>query len=171
MKLLLVDVQNFYSIWFNREYLSEIRKIASLYSEVHYLWDISCEEELEDQLPEDLADMEIKPFAKKYYFIRDLIQEIGETKTVEVLRYCIKAGIKDYLDLEKNYQDFTKSFPKLKIKNIEWYLPEYLMSELRQRDLDGCHVAGGALKECLLEISVLMNAMNIPHTILKEHTF
>lgn len=98
---------------------------------------------------------------KNYAFFRDWMdQGISRDKIVWAVKWMIEEGIYDSRDLEMEVEDLEEG-------NI--YLPSFDFAVLKE--FDGAEIIGGGRNECLEELTILLDAMEIKYTINNQFVY
>lgn len=198
MKLLIIDVQNSYMEFIGDDLLNRIDQLSKNYSDIIYLWDNVSGQELYDELPESwinndefdeeglvvekeespLYDRVSKVIDKQYGYIRNIMDTNHSREDIVLLgKFLIKNKITDATEISENEEalnSYKNEFKNSSLLDVNFEdnvfsLPTDLLEELSY--LDGAHLVGGARHECLEEISILLDIIDIPYTILEEYCY
>lgn len=190
-QLIIIDVQNKYSIWFNdTNLLQKIKKNSFYYSSIIYIWDNTDGDDFQEELPEDWNDsfefdkneQEIKKagfyqnfsyvIEKQFGFFQAFMKDVNAEDLVQLGKFMLKNKIFDIQEI-KNYPELEKKFlSKFKSNIISLYeneesfnIPDDLIQIIRDTFIPGLTLVGGGLDECLAEISLLLQILEIDHKI------
>lgn len=197
--LLIIDIQETYRKAC-RQLIDSIPEIFKNYSKICYLWDDGDGSELFSQVPEEWlysTDEENDDdtvynkihhtFSKQYGFFRDFMDSINlgypEEDIVLFGKFMISKGITDSRDIledenlcndaldffkdNSNLTNFVKS--KDSMNTYIMTMPYDLIEELRKGN--NYTLVGGGVNECLAEVRLLMEMIDIDYTILYEYTY
>ena len=101
-----------------------------------------------------------------------------EEEIVKFGKFLIKHKIKyakEIYEVDKNiFKEFEEEFKNTNIigfnfEEHEVYLPYDLIEELKE--MNNCHLVGGGRDECLQEISLLLQIIDVEHKILDEYCY
>lgn len=191
-QLVIVDIQNKFSIWFNQgDLLKDVKEISKNYSSIVYLWDNIDGDEFEDEIPEEWDDSfemddetgsEImfdgfyRKFShiieKQYGFFRSYMDIASREDIVLLGKFMLQNDICDLREIEFD-DELEKSFRYLFNKGIvKFYeagegfiMPMDLISEIQNSFINGLTLVGGGVDECLAEVSLLLDILDIEHKI------
>ncbi len=170
--LLVVDIQPGYSQFISFSLSSFIDYLNSYKGTINYIFNgpelgYEDEEELIDWLVENGLDYEtldnINFIPKTYGWIRDPMDSgMDEEDIVEVLKHMIKKKYYDSRDIEEYEIDKLKISEEFKeyMNSSSFGLPD-IFEEIKK--LPKSLLVGGGENECLLEMELTMNAMNIKY--------
>lgn len=184
--LLIIDVQNTYIEYINKKdsVLSNIEKLAKNHDNVIYLYDNISGQDLYSEIPDDwLEGYNEESFydsfnyiiEKQYGFFRDFMDSYNLGLEVEEIiklgKFCLKEGISDIRDINENQETlkrFNKHFLNSKITPdifdvYSFWIPLDLCDELRS--YSSFTVVGGGLNECLKEVCILLDILDIKYQI------
>ena len=185
--LLIIDVQHTYAVWVtNTTILEDIPVLAKQYSNIIYLWDNVSGQELYDEVPDDwmqtsedneesFYDSFNKIIEKQYGFFRDLMDSsklnIDTDDIILLGKFMLKEKITDMREIyddAKLEKKINNTFKNNNIKNINFNdhtftFPSDLAEELKQ--YSSLTVVGGGLDECLKEVCILLDILDISYNI------
>jgi hypothetical protein len=189
--LLIIDVQNTYAVWItNTNILNDIPILAKQYSNIIYLWDNVSGQELYDEIPDDwmisddeessntFYDSVNKLIEKQYGFFRDLMDSsklnISDEDIISLGQFMVKEKLTDMREIYDDKQlekKFNNRFKNTNIKEINFNdynftFPSDLAEELKQHS--SYVLVGGGLDECLKEVSLLLDILEITYSIEKS---
>ena len=187
-KLIIVDIQRAYenSIHFDLEdfandlvnfngrtlylYNGEDMGFGDFNEEVVF-W-LNEEADLDDESIDEIYN--IHHIDKGYGFFRDVMDEgYDEDDIVEVVKYMIKTRNYDsrYIDEEGweeiNIDEDLKEALKKEILSLG--MPSFDLKELKH--FDNCTLIGGGEEECLKEIEILLQAMDISYNLYGKYIY
>ena len=121
---------------------------------------------------------------KQYAFIRDLMDYgIDEEDLVKLGKFMLKRNIWDFRnipDKEEHNEEFLQEFShnsdllniyKVDIDSYSFYLPDDLIDSLRDNIVNGVTLVGGGRKECLREVAILLDILDIKYNINESLTY
>lgn len=184
MQLLIIDVQNTYRSHC-QELIASLPKFSESFSEILYLFDNISGEEFYEQVPDEWMDDEpfydkLKSFSKQYAFFRGLMDEgVEGQEIVRLAKFLMKHNLTDARDIAEDKDVFNifesefKNSPILtfNFEDYAFYLPDDLITELKDRVVSGVSLVGGGRTECLEEVALLLTALDISFTIREEYTY
>lgn len=98
---------------------------------------------------------------KGYGFLRDLMDSgHSEREIIQVVRYMVMNKISDSRDIPEGIFDFG---------NNTVFLPSFSIAKLKE--YNGSFLVGGGQNECLKEVQLIANALNIKVTLMKKFIF
>lgn len=176
-KLICVDIQPAYLYHISFNLQNWISSLAEFKGKILYLYNgpdlgYESENQIKNWLFEllDYDEESFKLLIKKiifvdkgYGFFRDAIDDtrIYTKEIVTLIAYMIKNKYWDTRDLKKN------EIPSLKIsryfkeqlisENISLFIPDFISI---LKSFSGATIVGGSKNECLLEIKILLDALN-----------
>lgn len=132
---------------------------------------------------EDLEDFiyNLEFYDKGYAFFRSCMDEgVDEDLIVKLVRYMLKADINDSRDIDPDH--IRETFEESELETLENYMDEggdMLSIPELVRDLVGERIArrgktlmfGGGLNECLKEVEIAYDALNLPYDIYRPFTY
>lgn len=185
MQLLIIDVQKTFKE--SESVAKPIAKLISNYSNVIHLYDIvSGPGEHPHDMWDEFSDDEqiydrFKVLTKEYAFFRGLMDStIGDEEfIVELGKLLIKNGMTDareIIDLPFDEQEpfeklFTKYSLEIDFEDHSFYIPYDLKESLEKNVQNGVHIVGGGYEECLSEVCLLLDMMDIEYVVLDEYTY
>lgn len=182
-QILIIDMQNAHKVFMTDELVRDLLTYAKNFQSILYLWDTQCGEELEDQMLESWAsDAEFQDkmdsFTKCYGFLRD-VMDIGtnEEDMIQLGKFMLKHKVYDASLFEGEVlSEFKKEFKGKEISNIDFdehgfYLPPDLSNEFLDYVQDGVTIVGGGRKECLKEVCLLLDILDIPYSVNEQFTY
>jgi hypothetical protein len=177
-KLVIVDVQPSYKnyIW----WLKDFANFVNPYQNILVLYngpDLGFENKL------DIAKFylsngikketiyRMKWFEKNYAFFRDAMDQCWERDgIIKIIKYMLKNNKRDIRQLTE--EDVKKiNVPELIFDNLEevgFFIPD-LAKHIRK--WNGADIVGGGLDECLEEVMLLAEAMNVKFNIIHQFTY
>lgn len=197
-QIVIIDVQNKYRIWFqDTDLLNNIKESCSNYSSVVYVWDNIDGDDFSDEIPEEWDDKyhfdeneqeiltdgfyrNFKIIEKNYGFFRSYMGRIDRDVLIDLGKFMIKNNISDIREIKEDssIEDlFLKKFKKeselVSLYNQEesFYLPFDLINEVRNSLSSGLTLVGGGRDECLSEFSLLLDILDIEHSINNSLTY
>lgn len=188
MQLLIIDVQNTYRKWCHN-LIDKIPLIAENYSDIIYLYDTTDGTEWSEEVPEEWMEEECESFycrlnaiTKQYAFFRGLLDAGVDEDNEEIIKlgkFLIKNNLTDAREIEDDSKikaQYLKEFKNSSLLNINFndysfYLPDDLIQDITERVRPGVTLVGGARNECLKEIRVLLDILDVPYTVLEEYTY
>lgn len=104
---------------------------------------------------------------KGYGFIRDTLDSGFQNETLEIVRYLIANDLTDARDIDEE-ELINLNLPEELTENLTdggWSiaLPAFNYNILRR--WSGATLIGGGRDECLLEVEIIMQAMNVPYNL------
>lgn len=98
---------------------------------------------------------------KGYGFLRDLMDSgYSESEIIKIVRYMVMNRIVDSRDIPDGIFDIGSN-------NI--FLPSFSIAKLKE--YSGSYLIGGGMNECLKEVQLIANALNIRVTLMKKFIF
>lgn len=181
--LLIIDVQNTYKSFFNEEFCSSIIDISSQYTKVIYLYDVLSGNSYYDELPESFIENEefidrLNVVTKEYGFFRSIMDiNLDEEELVRLLKFMFKHNLGDNREIETNcevLEEFKENFNKSPLLDIDFEdhpvsIPFDLIEELH--GLSNVTIVGGGRNECVREIAILLQVLDIDYTVEESLTF
>lgn len=143
---------------------------------VQYAAEIYGEEIYDEEADEYISNEQLESFRSKvneiyfiekgYGFIRDTLDEGYKDETLQIVQYLISNDLNDSSEIDEEQYEEMDLPEELKENLIDegWKiaLPAFNFNILKH--WGGSTLVGGGENECLLEVEVLLNAMNIPYT-------
>jgi hypothetical protein len=118
----------------------------------------------------------IKIFDKGHGYLRDWMDKYIDRETIiKVLKHMISVDIEDIRDLEEQYPGKLQELLEEDNYDIEDVKDLHLtggwieLSILKQ--FNDCYICGGGRWECLEEVLIYMDALNIKYTLLKNYIY
>lgn len=184
-QLLIIDIQNNYKQHIGHYVINNLPEMASKFGTVYYLYDNINGEEFHDQLLEEWIDNEsfinsLNIRSKNYGFFRDFMDTgIDIDEMVHLIKFMLEEKIYDIRDCQNSDNpELTQKFEE-KFKNYEFFnlkfdshsfwIPDDLVKFLQEDISDGVVLVGGGLEQCLREVELLLQALEIDYTI--DHSF
>lgn len=180
-QLLIIDVQNTFIKHIPKGIINKIPEFARGFSDIQYLWDDINGQDYYSELPSDWMDGEepfsdrLSAFTKNYAFLRGFMDKgIDDEEIVSLGKFMLKHNITDGRDIaedeEEVQEEFNQlfknsSFFELSFDDYTFYLPDDLISELRERVKDGVTIIGGGENECLKEVCLLLQMLDIKYKV------
>lgn len=190
--LLIIDVQNSFGKHIDSKLYFNIQEFSKNFSHLVYIWDDLSGQELYSEIPEDWLlsdneDMDDSFYSqfntiinKQYSFFRNLMDNktIPEEDLIKLGKFLIKNNLnqaREIFEDEEKKVLFDKEFKYSPLLNIDFdsdhfELPQDLVESLSNLGTNLILVGGGR-NECLKEISLLLDIMEIPHSIHEELTY
>lgn len=130
---------------------------------------------LENGLDEHIVDNAIF-YDKGYAFFRYCIDEnIDDNQIVNMIKYMIEKDVNHSRDLDKDFWDeFIERYGNEDVRALLEFsddminIPD-LMDELRK--YRGIVLCGGGINECLKEVEIALNALDISYNLLTKYTY
>lgn len=197
-QLVILDVQNLYGIWFQEtELLKNIRESALNASSIVYIWDNTSGEEFSDEIPEewddayhlDENDQEVQTpgfyrqfnsiIEKQYGFFRSYMDSGVSREDIVVLgKFLLKNKINDIREIQNDKElekeflaKFKGNIRRLYLAEEAFYLPSDFISEIINNLTSGLTLVGGGVNECLTEFSILLDVLDIEHSVNNDLTY
>ena len=188
-QLIIIDVQqNFIQ---SKSLVDKILKYSKEFDYIVYIYDTmdgspSDPYDMWENMKKDYLSGKFCPIIinKQYDFFRDLIDDeaYSDEFIVSLIQLMIKNNIEngEEILLEENYlnddlnnlcEKFNVLTPDFFAKHDTFYIPNELKNELDSKISNNCVLVGGGINECLKEISILLKALNIEHTINKNFCY
>lgn len=176
---MIIDVQQCFDPSY--EILDKVLEYSSNYSNIIYVYDVLNESKgFNDMWDEMYFAYEEGTFdpnhiiSKEYAFFRNLMDEgYPDEFIVELGKFMIKYGLYDAREIyeEENYlhEDFQKICDKHLVEEPDFESLTFYLTDLKD-DLDGkvfngVVLVGGGRDECLKEVALLLDIMDIKYSI------
>lgn len=118
---------------------------------------------------------------KQYAFFRGFMDlGIDRDSLINLAKFMLNNNIYDFRmipnddDIEKKFLKLFKNEEEIldlyhnNIDGYSFYLPDDLINNLQEKIIDGVVLCGGAEKECLAEVALLLDVLDINYTIDKS---
>lgn len=184
-QLLIIDIQMDYKNWISDDLEDKIKKEATEYSSVIYLFDNLNGHDVYSQMPAEWLEDEafydtLNHLTKQYGFFRTFM-DIGfeDEDIVNLGKFLIKHKLSDATEIYEHediktifLQEFNKSeMLNYSFESYSFYLPLELIADLEQLIQQNVVLSGGGRSACLKEISLLLTMMDIDHSIDEDLTY
>ena len=188
-QLIIIDVQK--SFFQSEKLDEEILNYSKNFDSVIYIYDTTYCSKLEQydmwgSMNKSFIEGDFTPviIEKQYDFFRDLLDD--ERYSHDFIIKLIKLLITNNLDngqellLEENglqselnelCDRYNQKTPDFYLQHDTFYLPRDLLVQIKKLVSSNCVVVGGGLDSCLLEVSILLQSLDIEHTINKEFCY
>jgi hypothetical protein len=93
---------------------------------------------------------------------------VSDSTIIKTIRYMIMKRINDSRDLGEEELQFITNGEDIPLHD-PLFIPSIPLNVLKQ--FSGAFLCGGGKSECLKEVTLLMNALNIKYTIVSEFTY
>ncbi|MCK9458417.1 MAG: hypothetical protein M0R80_02090 [Proteobacteria bacterium] len=108
-------------------------------------------------------------YDKGYGFFRSWMDHgVSDATIIKTIRYMIMKRINDSRDLGEEELQLITNGEDIPLHD-PLFIPSIPLNILKQ--FSGAFLCGGGKNECLKEVTLLMNALNIKYTILSEFTY
>lgn len=112
----------------------------------------------------NLFKNKIKWTDKGYGFFRELMDNGYDSHDIiKLIRHMIVNRINNSIDIN-NIEEFG-----INDKSIIYMPPDINLKNIKK--FDNCFICGGSRNECLKEVMLLMNSINVKYKILEKYTF
>lgn len=113
-----------------------------------------------------------KWYEKNYNWFRDLMDKgcWHRKYLIKLIRYMIKMKKWDWRDLSEEEFEYL-AIPDMTIDLVHGYGFNIPDLAFRIRRLDGADICGGGFNECLAEVTLLADALNVRLNIIHEYTY
>jgi len=180
-QLLIIDVQKTFA---DSKVLEEkILKIVDSYDSVIYLYDTVHKKSVEnydmwDEMSKLYKDEEFEPMVieKEFHFFRELMnKEYSRDFLVSLLQFMLAKGYNNSAELiaceeiDELYERFG-IVKKIDFNDTYVYFPSVVF-EIKDFVRDGVVLVGGERKNCLEEISILLEVLGVEHSIDETLTY
>jgi hypothetical protein len=184
-QILIIDIQADYQKWISSDLECKIKESTKNYTSIIYLWDNISGDDLYSQIPEDWMLDEgfydsLNIVAKQYGFLRSFMG-IGfdDDEIIKLGKFMVTNKIYDSREIysdDELHKKYKKDFKNSEMLNYSFesypvYLPDDLISEIQTNIQSGVVLVGGGRSECLKEISLLLDILDIEHSIHEELTY
>jgi hypothetical protein len=115
---------------------------------------------------------------KQYNFFREIMETYENDEfIIDLARLMMAHKVFDAREIEDldSYEEFDELFEEHSIhpdfhSELFW-IPIELIDSLRENIQDGVSVVGGGRKQCLKEVCLLLDILDIKHTVIPEYTY
>jgi hypothetical protein len=185
-QLLIIDVQNTYRQFINKSLYKNIEDFSKPFGKIIYLWDNLSGQDLFDEIPDEWRYNESEDYdednnfsnqfytmEKQYGFFRGLMDYgIEDENIVKLAKFMIENNLTDAREISENedtVEKFNQIFKNTELEGFDFDsysfgIPDVLDS-LRSQIRDGVVVVGGGVNECLKEVTLLLDILNIKYTV------
>ena len=105
-----------------------------------------------------------------YGYFRDIMDSgFYDDITIKVIREMILNRVNESRDLPQEFIDEMIEKHELNLEDYPAFLPDIAVSLLRK--YNHCYIGGGGRSECLREITLFMNALNIKYKEMRKFIY